>query len=230
MSWKSIFHTSHLTPLFALCDLIAHLCSFPSKFEELDRISECLPSCPGQNQRIATGTIKNKILMVKLLIKDESSWVPSRVHCSNKKKSIGIISWPSVFILLKYFTDFPKKSTHKVVRRGREIYTIICKHTFLVFLWSKEEFSLGCLALWQQYKTISGTQFQIYLCLEPHLIYFKVYFSKMPKVKTLFTMHTVHCIYFSQQRWGMGRQFIPMKARKYTSLFIYLQPSPTLKE
>lgn len=159
--------------------------------------------------------------MVKFLIKGESSWVPSRVHCSNKKKSIGIISWPSIFILLKYFTDFPKKSMHKVVRRGREIYTIICKHTFLVFLWSKEEFSLGCLSLWQQCKTISGTQFQIYLCLEPHLIYFKVYFSKMPKVKTLFTMHTVHCIYFSQQRWGDGQAIHSCESKKIY-LLIYL--------
>lgn len=161
--------------------------------------------------------------MVKFLIKGESSWVPSRVHCSNKKKSIGIISWPSIFILLKYFTDFPKKSMHKVVRRGREIYTIICKHTFLVFLWSKEEFSLGCLALWQQCKTISGTQFQIYLCLEPHLIYFKVYFSKMPKVKTLFTMHTVHCIYCSTTKVGgwAGNSFLWKQENIPPYLFIY---------
>lgn len=119
MSLQSIFHTSHLTPLFGPCDLSARLCSFPSKIEELDRISKCLPSCPGQNQRIVTDAIKNKILMVKVLIKDESSWVPTRVHCSNKKKSNGIISWPSVFILLKYYTDFPKKSMHKVVREER---------------------------------------------------------------------------------------------------------------
>lgn len=90
-----------------------------------------------------------------------------------------------------------------------------------MFLWSKEEFSLGCLALWQQYKTISGTQFQIYLCLEPHLIYFKVYFSKMPKVKTLFTMHTVHCIYFSQQRWGDGQAIHSCESKKIY-LLIYL--------
>lgn len=145
MSWQSIFHTSHLTPLFALCDLIAHLCSFPSKFEELDRISEFLPSCPGQNQRIATGTIKNKILMVKFLIKGESSWVPSRVHCSNKKKSIGIISWPSVFILLKYFTDFPKKSMHKVVRGGRDLHNNLQTHISSVFM-VKRGIQLGLLS------------------------------------------------------------------------------------
>lgn len=87
----------------------------------------------------------------------------------------------------------------------------------------KRGIQLGLLSPMAQCKTISGTQFQIYLCLEPHLIYFKVYFSKMPKVKTLFTMHTVHCIYFSQQRWGgwAGNSFLWRQENIPPYLFIY---------
>lgn len=85
----------------------------------------------------------------------------------------------------------------------------------------KRGIQLGLLSPMAQCKTISGTQFQIYLCLEPHLIYFKVYFSKMPKVKTLFTMHTVHCIYFSQQRWGDGQAIHSYEGKKIY-LLIYL--------
>lgn len=57
---------------------------------------------------------------------------------------------PSIFILLTDSVDIPRKAMHEVAMEKKKNPQSNLQTHISIFLWPKEEYSLGCIALWQQ--------------------------------------------------------------------------------